>query len=126
MPGPDGVGAAILELVDAEQPPLRVLFGEHPTQWVLAAYEQRLGLGRSGRTCPRSPKVRSGRRSRDSSGAHTRTRHVDHAPTRVLVERVLLTRCAADHQRLDVGIGDVASHRSSFLSVGEHLALDAK
>ncbi len=42
LPGPDGVGAAILELVDAEQPPLRVLFGEHPTQWVPAAYEQRL------------------------------------------------------------------------------------
>ena len=84
------------------------------------------GLGRSGRTCPRSPKVRSGRRSRDSSGAHARARHVDHALARVLVERLLLTREAADHERLDVGIGDVASHRSSLLSVGEHLALDGK
>ncbi|MDX2681485.1 SDR family NAD(P)-dependent oxidoreductase [Streptomyces sp. NY05-11A] len=42
MPGPEGVGGAILQLVDAEEPPLRVLFGEQPTQWVPAVYEQRL------------------------------------------------------------------------------------
>ena len=43
LPGADGVGAAILELVDAEQPPLRVLFGEQAAQYVPAVYEQRLG-----------------------------------------------------------------------------------
>ncbi|MET7695899.1 SDR family NAD(P)-dependent oxidoreductase [Streptomyces sp. NPDC005483] len=42
MPGPEGVGGAILQLVDAEEPPLRVLFGEQPTQWVPAVYQQRL------------------------------------------------------------------------------------
>ncbi|MEU5872175.1 SDR family NAD(P)-dependent oxidoreductase [Glycomyces sp. NPDC047369] len=41
-PGPEAVGAAILQLVDAEHPPVRVLFGEGPTQWVPPVYEQRL------------------------------------------------------------------------------------
>lgn len=41
-PGPEGVGAAILQVVDAEQPPLRVFFGEEPAQWIPAAYQQRL------------------------------------------------------------------------------------
>ncbi len=42
FPGPEGVGGAILQLVDAEQPPLRVFFGEGPSQWVPAVYQQRL------------------------------------------------------------------------------------
>jgi NAD(P)-dependent dehydrogenase (short-subunit alcohol dehydrogenase family) len=42
MPGPEGVGGAILQLVDAEEPPLRVFFGEQPTQWIPAVYQQRL------------------------------------------------------------------------------------
>ncbi|MDT0571994.1 SDR family NAD(P)-dependent oxidoreductase [Streptomyces sp. DSM 3412] len=42
MPGPEAVGGAILQLVDAEQPPLRVFFGEQGTQWVPAVYQQRL------------------------------------------------------------------------------------
>jgi len=41
-PGPEGVGPAILQLVDAQEPPLRVFFGEGPTQWVPAVYQQRL------------------------------------------------------------------------------------
>jgi NAD(P)-dependent dehydrogenase (short-subunit alcohol dehydrogenase family) len=42
MPGPDHVGGAILQLVDAQEPPLRVFFGEQPAQWVPAVYQQRL------------------------------------------------------------------------------------
>jgi len=42
MPGAEGVGGAILQLVDAEEPPLRVFFGEQPTQWIPAVYQQRL------------------------------------------------------------------------------------
>ena len=42
MPGPEGVGGAILQLVDVEEPPLRVFFGEQPSQWVPAVYQQRL------------------------------------------------------------------------------------
>jgi len=41
-PGPEGVGGAILQIVDAEEPPLRVFFGEEPAQWVPAVYQQRL------------------------------------------------------------------------------------
>ncbi|MGU3435961.1 SDR family NAD(P)-dependent oxidoreductase [Actinomycetes bacterium M1A6_2h] len=41
-PGPENVGAAILQLVDAEKPPLRVFFGEEPSQWVPTVYQQRL------------------------------------------------------------------------------------
>ncbi|MFJ9250274.1 SDR family NAD(P)-dependent oxidoreductase [Streptomyces sp. NPDC101776] len=41
-PDPEGVGAAILKIVDAEEPPLRVFFGEQPTQWIPAVYQQRL------------------------------------------------------------------------------------
>src|SRR6266542_3759329 len=41
-PGPEGVGPAILQLVDAQEPPLRVFFGEGPTQWVPPVYHQRL------------------------------------------------------------------------------------
>ncbi|ELK0735854.1 TPA: SDR family NAD(P)-dependent oxidoreductase [Klebsiella oxytoca] len=41
-PGPEGVGGAILQIVDAEEPPLRVFFGEQPTQWIPAVYQQRL------------------------------------------------------------------------------------
>lgn len=40
--GLEGVGPAILQLADAEQPPLRVLFGEEPTRQVPAVYQQRL------------------------------------------------------------------------------------
>ncbi|MEH0575754.1 MULTISPECIES: hypothetical protein [Streptomyces] len=36
------MSAAAQMLVDAEEPPLRVLFGEQPTQWVPAVYQQRL------------------------------------------------------------------------------------
>ena len=42
MPGPEAVGGAILQLVDAEEPPLRVFFGEEPSRWVPAVYQQRL------------------------------------------------------------------------------------
>ncbi|HVK28809.1 MAG TPA: SDR family NAD(P)-dependent oxidoreductase [Nocardioides sp.] len=41
-PSPDGVGDAILQLVDADEPPLRVFFGEQPTQWIPTVYQQRL------------------------------------------------------------------------------------
>jgi len=41
-PGADAVGAAILQLADADEPPLRVFFGEQPTQWIPAVYRQRL------------------------------------------------------------------------------------
>ncbi|MFE2994863.1 SDR family NAD(P)-dependent oxidoreductase [Nocardia sp. NPDC059246] len=39
---PKGVGPALLEVVDAEEPPLRVLFGAMPTSLVPFLYEQRL------------------------------------------------------------------------------------
>ncbi|MBP5935772.1 SDR family NAD(P)-dependent oxidoreductase [Streptomyces acidiscabies] len=39
---PEGAAAALLLLSDMEQPPLRVLFGEAPTQQVPAAYQRRL------------------------------------------------------------------------------------
>ncbi|MFE3055257.1 oxidoreductase [Nocardia sp. NPDC059239] len=39
---PKGVGPAMLEVVDAEEPPLRVLFGAMPTSLVPFLYEQRL------------------------------------------------------------------------------------
>ena len=42
MPSPDAVGGAILQLIDAEEPPLRVFFGQEPAGWVPAVYEQRL------------------------------------------------------------------------------------
>jgi NAD(P)-dependent dehydrogenase (short-subunit alcohol dehydrogenase family) len=42
LPKPEGFGAAILALVDAEQPPLRVFFGEMPHQFVPQVYQQRL------------------------------------------------------------------------------------
>ncbi|WP_333739813.1 hypothetical protein [Streptomyces sp. IBSBF 2806] len=42
MPGPEGVGGAILQIVDAEEPSPRVFFGEEPSQWVPAVYQQRL------------------------------------------------------------------------------------
>ena len=42
MPGPEAVGGAILQLVDAEEPPLRVFFGEGPTQMAPQVYQQRL------------------------------------------------------------------------------------
>ncbi|MFF5979503.1 SDR family NAD(P)-dependent oxidoreductase [Streptomyces olindensis] len=42
LPGPEGVGQAILQLVDAEEPPLRVFFSEQLSQGVPAVYEQRL------------------------------------------------------------------------------------
>ncbi|SDA53946.1 hypothetical protein SAMN03159300_1057 [Janthinobacterium sp. 344] len=41
-PGPEGVGGAILQIVDAEEPPLRVFFGEQPTRWIPGVYQQRL------------------------------------------------------------------------------------
>lgn len=42
LPGPVGFGAAMLKIVDAEKPPLRVFFGEQPTQVVPYIYQQRL------------------------------------------------------------------------------------
>jgi NAD(P)-dependent dehydrogenase (short-subunit alcohol dehydrogenase family) len=42
QPEPVGFGTAILKVVDAEQPPLRVLFGEQPTQIVKGLYAKRL------------------------------------------------------------------------------------
>lgn len=41
-PGAEAVGGAILQLADADEPPLRVFFGEQPTQWIPAVYQQRL------------------------------------------------------------------------------------
>lgn len=41
---PAGVGPAILQIVDADDPPLRVLFGLMPTVVVPGVYEQRLKL----------------------------------------------------------------------------------
>jgi NAD(P)-dependent dehydrogenase (short-subunit alcohol dehydrogenase family) len=41
-PEPVGFGSAILKVVDAEKPPLRVFFGEQPTQIAPHIYEQRL------------------------------------------------------------------------------------
>lgn len=41
-PEPVGFGSAILKVVDAEEPPLRVFFGEQPTQLAPHVYEQRL------------------------------------------------------------------------------------
>ncbi|MCU1524901.1 MAG: putative oxidoreductase [Microbacteriaceae bacterium] len=42
QPDPKGVGPAILKVVDAEQPPLRVLFGVAPTHIVKGLYAKRL------------------------------------------------------------------------------------
>lgn len=42
QPQPIGFGTAILKVVDAEQPPLRVLFGEQPTQIVKSLYAKKL------------------------------------------------------------------------------------
>ena len=42
IPEPLGFGPAILELVDAEKPPLRVFFGQLPGQLVPPVYQQRL------------------------------------------------------------------------------------
>jgi len=39
---PEAAGQAILDVVDAEEPPLRVLFGTFPTQFVKQLYESRL------------------------------------------------------------------------------------
>jgi hypothetical protein len=39
---PAAAGQAILKIVDAAEPPLRVLFGAMPTQIVTAVYKQRL------------------------------------------------------------------------------------
>ncbi len=39
---PVAAGPALLQIVDAEQPPLRVLFGSQPTQLVKHIYAQRL------------------------------------------------------------------------------------
>jgi NAD(P)-dependent dehydrogenase (short-subunit alcohol dehydrogenase family) len=41
-PKPVGFGSAILKVVDAEKPPLRVFFGEQPLQIVPHIYKQRL------------------------------------------------------------------------------------
>jgi NAD(P)-dependent dehydrogenase (short-subunit alcohol dehydrogenase family) len=41
-PKPVGFGSAILKVVDAEQPPLRVFFGEQPLQIAAHLYQQRL------------------------------------------------------------------------------------
>ena len=42
QPKPIGFGSAILKVVDAEKPPLRVFFGEQPTQLAPRIYQQRL------------------------------------------------------------------------------------
>jgi NAD(P)-dependent dehydrogenase (short-subunit alcohol dehydrogenase family) len=42
QPQPVGFGPAILKVVDAEKPPLRVFFGEQPTQIAPHIYQQRL------------------------------------------------------------------------------------
>jgi NAD(P)-dependent dehydrogenase (short-subunit alcohol dehydrogenase family) len=42
IPEPVGFKSAILTLVDAEQPPLRLFFGEAPTQMAPQVYQQRL------------------------------------------------------------------------------------
>jgi NAD(P)-dependent dehydrogenase (short-subunit alcohol dehydrogenase family) len=42
QPRPVGFGSAILKVVDAEKPPLRVFFGEGPTQIAPHIYQQRL------------------------------------------------------------------------------------
>lgn len=42
QPQPVGFGSAILKVVDAEKPPLRVFFGEQPTQIAPHIYQQRL------------------------------------------------------------------------------------
>lgn len=39
---PTAVGPALLQIVDADEPPLRVLFGEQPVQLVKYVYQQRL------------------------------------------------------------------------------------
>jgi NAD(P)-dependent dehydrogenase (short-subunit alcohol dehydrogenase family) len=41
---PDATGPAILEIVDAENPPLRVFFGDGPLAIIQAEYAQRLAL----------------------------------------------------------------------------------
>jgi hypothetical protein len=41
-PKPVGFGSAILKVVDAEKAPLRVFFGEQPTQIAPHIYQQRL------------------------------------------------------------------------------------
>ena len=45
---PDATREAILRVVDAEEPPLRVFFGEAPLAIATADYEQRLRPGTSG------------------------------------------------------------------------------
>jgi NAD(P)-dependent dehydrogenase (short-subunit alcohol dehydrogenase family) len=42
QPKPVGFGSAILKIVDAEKTPLRVLFGEFPTQMIPGLYKKRL------------------------------------------------------------------------------------
>jgi hypothetical protein len=42
MGDPTAAGPALLKIVDADEPPLRVLFGEQPTQIVPALYASRL------------------------------------------------------------------------------------
>lgn len=42
IPKPVGFGSAILKIVDAEKPPLRIFFGEQPTQIAPHIYQQRL------------------------------------------------------------------------------------
>jgi hypothetical protein len=42
MPKPVGFGTAIAKIVEAENPPLRVFFGEFPTRYVPGVYQQRL------------------------------------------------------------------------------------
>jgi NAD(P)-dependent dehydrogenase (short-subunit alcohol dehydrogenase family) len=39
---PEATGAALLKVVDAENPPTRVFFGSYPLQMVQALYEARL------------------------------------------------------------------------------------
>jgi NAD(P)-dependent dehydrogenase (short-subunit alcohol dehydrogenase family) len=41
---PQATGPAILEIVDAEKPPLRVFFGDGPLEMIHAEYERRLAL----------------------------------------------------------------------------------
>ena len=67
---PADAGAALLQIVDAENPPLRVLFGTEPIEIIKPLYAQRLqDLGRLGARLPdraglTAPAVRRRRRAR--------------------------------------------------------------
>ncbi len=61
---------AVLRIVDATDPPLRVFFGNRPLPQIKAEYEAALRSGRSGTTSPCSPRERT---DRYSTGAFSTT-----------------------------------------------------